>query len=523
MAARPPRRAPAAPRCVPAPDSAAVCGRRTRRDIGGGGGAPASVTHLTGHGAHERSRKPHAVRREPHATELTDGGRARAVSECACSEWDVPSGADARMRILLSELGLSSACLGLTLEPCAAPLDPDKPAPGCAARCSRPPHATAPCACLCPCPLRPTGTTTRHTFQPYVRQKKWMSVRTTFVVYASGRRSGRRTGADGGGGARFATGATGPGASPRADSIAHANTGRIGVIMHAGAGKSSDCIGSVCRRIRLGPTALGNGGPASSSVSVEKRRPIAQPGCRNRRAVGSHRRRTCLTRFSRINLSTPRRLLVDAIAVTKDLSEGCIEKLQNSTLNLDAGPLGTSAPVPARRTRHADGRRSSQTRVVLFVAAFAFAINVSPSVFVIIIPFVYKTGAFVETDIKNRVLDRNTASERTYLTNRRLRHRALNIAEAARSNRVRRGARGCTGVRIDRVTSPTTSLIDPRRMCRFKDALASPEAAFPRSRDFHVRSTRSSKKIFFKNSYCPSGHADCVRLPILEYWSLSSH
>lgn len=34
------------------------------------------------------------------------------------------------MRILLSELGLSGACLGLTLEPCDASLDPEKPAPG---------------------------------------------------------------------------------------------------------------------------------------------------------------------------------------------------------------------------------------------------------------------------------------------------------------------------------------------------------------------------------------------------------
>ncbi|KAJ0181903.1 hypothetical protein K1T71_002625 [Dendrolimus kikuchii] len=34
------------------------------------------------------------------------------------------------MRILLSELGLSGACLSLTLEPRATSLEPEKPAPG---------------------------------------------------------------------------------------------------------------------------------------------------------------------------------------------------------------------------------------------------------------------------------------------------------------------------------------------------------------------------------------------------------
>ncbi|CAG4944579.1 unnamed protein product [Colias eurytheme] len=50
----------------------------------------------------------------------------QTVSECACSECYVLG----RMRILLSELGLSGACLGLTLEPRAASEDSDKPAPG---------------------------------------------------------------------------------------------------------------------------------------------------------------------------------------------------------------------------------------------------------------------------------------------------------------------------------------------------------------------------------------------------------
>ncbi|CAH2066886.1 unnamed protein product, partial [Iphiclides podalirius] len=59
-----------------------------------------------------------APSREPQLT-----GR---VSVCACSEWNVLG----RMRILLSELGLSGGCLDLTLEPRAASLDPDKPAPG---------------------------------------------------------------------------------------------------------------------------------------------------------------------------------------------------------------------------------------------------------------------------------------------------------------------------------------------------------------------------------------------------------
>ncbi|CAH2066884.1 unnamed protein product, partial [Iphiclides podalirius] len=58
-----------------------------------------------------------APSREPQLT-----GR---VSVCACSEWNVLG----RMRILLSELGLSGGCLDLTLEPRAASLDPDKPAP----------------------------------------------------------------------------------------------------------------------------------------------------------------------------------------------------------------------------------------------------------------------------------------------------------------------------------------------------------------------------------------------------------
>lgn len=94
-------------------------------------------------------RRTRDVRRRDIATSLGGGGLSNAppvhkrvplctfsrtastlptdwVSECACSEWNVLG----RMRILLSELGLSGACFGLTLESRETSLDPDKPAPG---------------------------------------------------------------------------------------------------------------------------------------------------------------------------------------------------------------------------------------------------------------------------------------------------------------------------------------------------------------------------------------------------------
>lgn len=96
-----------------------------RRDI---------VTVLHGAGL---SNAPHVRQRVPPRvlSWITSKLTTDWVSECAYSEWNVPS----RMRILLSELGLSGACLGLTLEPCATPLDPDKPAPG-----QRPQHSARP-------------------------------------------------------------------------------------------------------------------------------------------------------------------------------------------------------------------------------------------------------------------------------------------------------------------------------------------------------------------------------------------
>ncbi|CAH0725894.1 unnamed protein product, partial [Brenthis ino] len=94
---------------------------QVRAGGGGGGGravgasaAAASVSHRPSASAYFRASRP-----------LTTEYRL-TVSECACSECNVLG----RMRILLSELGLSGACLGLTLESRAAPLDPDKPAPG---------------------------------------------------------------------------------------------------------------------------------------------------------------------------------------------------------------------------------------------------------------------------------------------------------------------------------------------------------------------------------------------------------